>query len=143
MAGLARVTAVYRLLERMRIAEAAVAAAKVAEVEGEIAAAEAQREAACRQRNRQVDDAVARTGAEVALRAAGVRSGRLQPMLHNSRQVFEQAQLAVASSRLRVRQVEEVMMAEQRAQEVEATRREQASADERFLAQQFHAGRGR
>ncbi len=136
MAGLERVLAVYRMLERMRLAEATISTAGVREVEAGMAEVKAGLEAAQSRRRTGLDDAVERTWAEVCTGSADVMLGRLETL--RGERVLEQERTmgVLAESRVRVKQVEEMLRAEGLERVQMEGRRTQAAADDRFAAQQ-------
>lgn len=133
----------YGLLERARLAEAQAAAQDAAEVRLALAGAEDARGAAGLQGRTMLlaGDPVGRALSEACGAASAVLGSRLRGELAVREQVCERAAALLAESRVQLRQVEETLAAKARAEAELLGRREQAEADERYLAG-FVAGGG-
>lgn len=141
MAGLDRVAAVYRLLERVRQAEAMSASAGVAEVDRNLDALAVRQTLAREDARAGVEDPVTRTSSETCLAAVQIIGSRLHTLRGTRAQEQERALQELAESRLRVKQVEETILSAQREEDALESKRAQAEADERFLSQRFRSRR--
>lgn len=139
MAGLARVAGVYRLLERVRLAEATAASAGLAEVDRGLEEMEAIQSGMRSHASAGVEDSVLRSSTQLALQSSETTLTRLHTLREARVRARDLALTYLSTSRVSLKQVEEVLLASQREKDLEQARRTQAEADERFLTQRFRA----
>lgn len=137
MAGLARVLGVYRLLERVREAEAMLAGAGVTEAEQEVARVKDSIDVARESMRAGVIDPVLRAQGQAVLDSGSILQSRLDGLLRQRVKERQRVLLLLAESRLQVKQVEQIVEETKQTADAEEEKRVQSEADERFLQTRF------